>query len=150
LVNAKKYVRPENLFLWQAPVIIGISKYGKLLVISECFVLHRKNESNWSNDPRGSFFVNLFDSIEISGLVKDYMRSEYKKYKKLYAAFIMKGFIMETEKGVGIRKFAWNALFKHLDCFPENIQFLSMVIAPKFITGIAPKLHKYKKIFNKN
>ena len=87
--------------------------------------------------------------MEICRLLKDYIPSEYKQYKKLQAAFITKGFMVETEKGVDIRKFAWDALLKHLDCFPENIQFLSMIIAPKFITNTAPKLRKYKKYLTK-
>lgn len=150
MITAKKYVEPKNVFLWQAPVIIGIRTYGKLLLIAECFILCRKNPTdNYVNDPRGRYYINLFESIEISRLIKNYMPNEYKRHKKIYAAFIMSTFMSETQKGKDIRKFAWIAFCSYFDCFPENIQFLSMVIAPKLITYIAPKLRTYKKNFFK-
>ena len=71
------------------------------------------------------------------------MPSEYKQYKKLFANFIMDEFMLETNRGMQtmkIRKFAWIAFYKHLDCFPENIKFLSMVAAPKSVTYVIPKL----------
>ena len=150
LANAKQYIRPENTFAFQGPIIIGISKHGKLLIVSGCFVLHRKTEPNWIDEnTKGIFFMDLFDSTEISRLVKEYMPNEYKKYKKLYATFIMEEFMLETKRGMkimNIRKFAWIAFYKNLDCFSENMQFLSMVMAPKLVTYIAPKLKVYKKL----
>lgn len=146
MVNAKKYIKPKNVFLWQAPIIIGISKYGKLLLIAECFILCRKNPTdNYVNDPRGPYYFNLFESIEISRLIKDYMPNEYKKHKKIYAAFIMSAFISETQKSKNIQKFAWIAFRSYFDCFPENVQFLSITITPKLITRLAPKLRIFKK-----
>ena len=151
LNNAKKYIRPENVWLWQAPNIIGIKKYGRLLVIAKCFVLCRNNENHWGvNDVRGSYFINLFDSIGITKIIKDYMPSEYKKYKKLYASFVMKTFTLETEKGKDIRKFALIAFRNNFDCFPENIQFLAMSIAPKLIIQNNSKLRTYKKFIFDN
>lgn len=147
--NSKKYVKPKNVFLWQAPLIIGISKYGKLLLISECFILCRKNPTdNYVNDPRGRYYINLFESIEISRLVKVYMPSEYKKHKKIYSAFITNTFMLEVKRNKNIRKFAWIAFLNYCDIFPENIQFLSMAIAPKLITTTAPKLREYKKLIS--
>jgi glycosyltransferase involved in cell wall biosynthesis len=142
LINAKKYLRPENLWLWQAPNIIGIKKYGRLLVIAERFVLCRKNENNWTNDPRGSFFTNLFDSAEICKLIKDYMSNQYKNYKKLYASFIISELMTEIGKGMNVRMFAWSALRNNFDCFPQNIQFLFILTAPKFTLKIVPKLRR--------
>ncbi|MFA5889094.1 MAG: glycosyltransferase family 2 protein [Candidatus Paceibacterota bacterium] len=143
---AKKYVKPKNVFLWQAPLIIGISKYGKLLLMSECFILCRKNPTdNYVLDPRGRYYINLFESIEISHLVKIFMPSLYKQHKKIYAAFVMDSFILETNNGKNVRKFAWIAFCSYFDIFPENIQFLSMTIAPKLITHFAPKLKNFKK-----
>ena len=153
LVNARQYIRPENTFAFQGPIIIGISKYGKLLVIAECFVLHRKTEPNWIDEnAQAIFFMDLFYSTEISVLIKKYMPDEYKKYKKLYATFIMEEFMIEIKRKMKIptiRKFAWIAFCKNFDCFPENIKFLSMVAAPKLITRVAPRLQAYKKLINK-
>ncbi len=143
--TAKKYLKPDNLYLWQGQNIIGISKYGRLLIIAKCFVLHRKNETHWSKDSRTSVFFNIFDNIEVANLIKDYMPTEYKKYKKLYAAFTIGGLMLDTLNGRDVRKFAWSALSKNLAVFPENIQFLSMAIAPKLITKISPVLRKYKQ-----
>ena len=146
--TAKKYVKPKNVFLWQASVIIGISKYGKLLLMSECLILCRRNPTdNYVLDPRGRYYINLFESIEISKLIKIFMPSVYKEHKKIYAAFVMDSFILETNNGKNVRKFAWIAFLSYFDIFPENIQFLSMAIAPKFITHAAPKLKMYKKLF---
>ena len=147
MAKEKKSLRPENLWLWQGPILIGISKYGKFLVIANSYVLHRKNESHWTNATYGVVFFNIFDNAEVANLIKVYMPTEHKKYKKLYAAFIMGGLLLATESGKNIRKLAWDAMSKNLDCFPENFQFLSMVIAPKFITKISPKLRKYKSYF---
>ena len=61
----------------------------------------------------------------------------------------MEEFMLETKRGMkimNIRKFAWIAFYKNLDCFSENMQFLSMVMAPKLVTYIAPKLKVYKKL----
>ena len=148
MVNAKKYVRPENLWLWQGPVIIGIRKYGRLLVVGNCFVLHRKNETNWTKDPRTIVYLYTFDTIEISRLLKHYMPTEYKRHKKLYASFLMEDLIRETKKGRGLRKFTWYAFYNNFDCFPENIQFLTMAIAPKLITHISQALRKLKSVFS--
>ena len=144
IIGARQYVRPENTFAFQGPIIVGISNYGKLFVISKCLILHRKTEPSWMDDNSNAiFFMDLFFSTEISKLVKKYMPSEYKQYKKLFANFIMDEFMLETNRGMQtmkIRKFAWIAFYKHLDCFPENIKFLSMVAAPKSVTYVIPKL----------
>jgi hypothetical protein len=147
LETARKYVRPENVFLWQAPVIIGIKTYGKVLLIGQCFILCRKNPTdNYVNDPRGRYYINLFESIEISRLIKEYMTDEYSHHKKIYAAFIMSSFISATQAGKNIRKFAWVAFRSYFDIFPENLQFLAMVIAPKFVTSFSPQLRKIKNL----
>lgn len=150
LETAKKCMQPKNVFLWQAPIVIGISKYGKLLLTAKPFILCRKNPTdNYVNDPRGSYYFNLFESIEISRIVKEYIPSEYKKHKKRYAAFITNSFMVETRKGKNIRKFAWIAFKNYFDIFPENIQFLSMAVAPRLVSKTAPQLRTLKKaIFN--
>ncbi len=144
LLVVKKYLRSENLWLWQASVLVGISKYGKLLVVSKPFVLHRKNESHWSSREKNVTYFNIFDNAEVANLLKDYMPSEYRKYKKLYSAFIMGGLLLDTKNGKNVRKLAWSALCKNLDCFPENVQFLSMIIAPGLINKTSHKLRTYK------
>ena len=146
--TAKKYLQPKNVFLWQAPVIIGISTYGKLLLISDCLILCRKNPTdNYVLDPRGRYYINICENIEISKLIKIFMPTIYKEHKKIYAAFVMDSFILETNNNRDVRKPAFIALGNYLDCFPENIQFFSMAIAPKFISRIAPTLKKYKRLY---
>jgi|GEM_PF-7021909 len=145
MIVAKKYIQPKNVFLWQAPLVIGIPKYGKLLLVAECFILCRKNPTdNYVMDPRGRYYINLYESIEISNLVKIYMPHEYKKHKKIYAAFIMDSFILETNRGRNVRKFALIAFWRYIDCFPENIRFLAMAIAPKLITDMVLKIRQSK------
>lgn len=148
LAAVRKYVRPENAYAFQGPIIAGISKYGRLLVISSPLVLHRKTEPNWAADTKGIFFIDLFDSVEISSLIKKYIPDEYKKYKKLLAAFVMDDFILEIKKRMAIlniRKYALIAAWKNIDCFPENIRFLAVAAAPKSVAYIAPKLRAYMK-----
>jgi len=146
MITAKKYIEPKNVFIWQAPVIIGLSKYGKLLVIAKSLILCRKNPTdNYVLDPRGRWYINLFESIEISKIVKRFVPAEYKKHKKMYASFIMQTFMDETLKGKNIRKFALIACRNYFDIFPENIQFLSMAIIPKIIARNDPKLRSYKR-----
>ncbi len=141
LQTSKKYVKPENVFLWQAPVLIGIQKYGKLLLIAESLVLCRKNPTdNYVLDPRGLYYINLYESIEISRLIKIIIPAEYKKHKKLYSAFIMSSFITELEKGKKIRKPAWDAFISYVDCFPGNIKFLATAISPKITIYLLNKL----------
>src|SRR3989344_3956912 len=142
--SAKKHLRSENLYLWQAQVLIGISKYGRFLIIAKPFVLHRKNETSWTQDSRSIVFFNIFDNEEVANVIKEYIPSEYKNYKKLYAAFTMGGLMLDTLHGKDIRNFAWITLSKNLFYFPENLQFLSMVIAPKLITKISPVLRQFK------
>ncbi len=146
--EALKYVKPKNVFLWQAPLVIGIKKYGKILLLSERLVLCRKNPTdNYVKDPRGLYYFNLYESIEISWLIKDFMPEEYKNHKKIYAAFITSAFITETSRGRGdIRKHALAAFYRYMDIFPENLQFLGFVISPTFITRFEPGLKKLKKL----
>ncbi|MDE2001604.1 MAG: glycosyltransferase family 2 protein, partial [Patescibacteria group bacterium] len=117
--NAGRLVRPGNAYAFQAPIIIGISKYGRLLLIAECLALHRKTEPDydWPYHAGGIFKIDLFDSTEISRLVKEYIPDEYKKYKKLYAAFVLEDLILETKRGMKtsrIRGFSWIAFSKNL------------------------------------
>lgn len=142
--TALKYVKLKNVYLWQAQVLIGISKYGKFLVISYCYILHRKNETNWTKNPQGIANININDSSEIGKLLLEYMPSEYREYKKLFAAFTMGELINWTGRNIGVRKFAWDALRKNLYFFPKNIQFLGMVIAPKLIIRFSQLLKSLK------
>jgi len=143
--NALKYVRPENVFLWQAPLIIGIKKYGRLHLISQCFILCRKNPTdNYALDPRGLYYINLYESIEISRLIKYYLPSEYKSHKRIYGAFIINSFIKEIGRGRKIRKHAWNAFMRYYDIFPQNIKFIIIAITPKLFMRFYNSLLKLK------
>ncbi len=142
-IDARKFVRKENAYAFQAPIIIGIATLGRFLIISDCLVLHRKTEPNWTADYQGIFVIDILDSTEISKLIKNYIPNEYKKYKKLYAAFILDDFILEIKRRkdkLSIRKFASIAFYKNIDCFPENIKFLLVAIAPKISAYIATKI----------
>lgn len=153
LAAARKHVRAENAYAFQGQIIIGIAKHGRLLVISEPLVLHRKTEPNWTADAEGIFIIDIFDSVEISRLIKEYIPGEYKKYKKLLAAFVIDDFILEIKKRMevlNIRKYALIAFWKNIDCFPENIKLLSITIAPKLVAYVAPKLQTYKKLIKIN
>ena len=97
-IDARKFVRKENAYAFQAPIIIGIATLGRFLIISDCLVLHRKTEPNWTADYQGIFVIDILDSTEISKLIKNYIPNEYKKYKKLYAGFILDDFILEIKR----------------------------------------------------
>ncbi len=143
-VTARKYISLENVYLWQAQVLIGISKYGRFLVIGKCYTLHRKNETNWTKNPQGVTNINVFDSAEVGKMLLNYMPSEYKKYKKLFASFMLGELLLWTSRDIPVRKFAWDALRKNLGCFPKNIQFLGMILAPKLVANILPRIKRLK------
>ena len=109
-------------------------------------MLHRKNETSWTNDKRSVVFFDIFDNVEVANLIKDYIPTEYQKYKKLYAAFTVGGLMLETKNGKGVRKYAWSALIRNLWIFSENIQFLCMLVAPTVTTKISPQLRQYKRL----
>ncbi len=149
LLAAKDFLRPENVYLFQAPLLVGISKYGRLLLIGQPLVLHRKNETNWTKNVPLEFFIDIHDPAEVAKLLKQYMPSEYTNYRKHWAALIMGSLLSKTQNGMNVRKFAWDAFRAYLTCFPENIQFLGMAIVPKFITHSTPALRRLKTSFKK-
>ncbi len=147
LETTRKYLKPKNVYIFQAPLLIGIGKYGKLLIIGQCFVLHRKNETNWTHNIPLDFWIDTFDPPEVAKIIKEYLPSEYRKYRKHWASLLMGGLLLKSFNGVRVRKFSLNALSIYFDIFPENIQFLSMIIAPKLIANTSASLRRFKQFF---
>lgn len=144
---SEKYLRPENVYLYWPPTLVGISKYGRLLVIGECYILHRKNETNYTKNISLDFYIDTVDSTQVGKIVKIYMPTQYKKYMRHFAALLMGRLLLRTSTGINVRKYAWSAFLHYMNLFPENIQFLSMTIAPKLINKTSHRLRAYKNYF---
>ena len=128
--NAKRYVRKDNVYLYQAPLIMGISKLGGLYIIAEPLVLHRKNENHWSKSVHKLLGVNLYDSREILNIVKEYMPSEYARYQKRFAALVFASIVRAKQEGVGVTGYILDALRQNYGCYPYNIRFLVALVTP--------------------
>jgi len=133
LPEAKKYLRPENVYLFQAPLIIGIAKWGRLKLIAQQMVLHRKNENHWSAKTEGLLRINMYDASEAVRLVKDYLPSEYKSYQKIFAVHTFTAIKKAIQKGESVNHFAYDAIKKYYSCFPYSIRFVIALIIPKAI-----------------
>jgi len=133
LQKAKKYVRFESVYLFQAPLIVGMAKQGRIKMISKRCVLHRKNETHWSKNIEGKFTVSLYDGSEIVRLIKEYMPSEHKAYQTILASHTL-GIIREGKKtGQNVTKYIIDAIKRYYSCYPYNIRFIIMLFIPKFI-----------------
>ncbi|OGY47208.1 MAG: hypothetical protein A3J62_02465 [Candidatus Buchananbacteria bacterium RIFCSPHIGHO2_02_FULL_38_8] len=143
---AKKYVRSENVYLFQAPLIIGIAKQGRLKIIAQRSVLHRKNETHWSKTIHGNFRVSLYDGSEIVRLIKDYIPSEYKAYEKIFAVQTFTAVRKGKELGVNVTKCILDAIKKYYDCFPYSIRFFLALLTPVIIFKLSKKLWPKRSI----
>lgn len=140
LPKAKKYVRFESVYLFQAPLIIGIAKYGRLKIIAERSVLHRKNETHWSKNFESKLSVSLYDGSEIVRLIRNYMPSEYKNYQKILTSHTF-GIIRTAKKeGHEVTKYIIDAVRKYYSCYPYNIRLILMLFIPKIIFKFFKKL----------
>src|SRR3989344_8716601 len=146
MAEAKKYLRPVNAYLFQAPLIIGIAKWGRLNIIADCLVLHRKNETHWSKSVQGNFTVSLYDSSEILNIIKHYIPGEYKDYQKRFAAYTFWAVRDAKQKGINVNKYIFDAIRKNYNCYPYNIRFLTALFAPGIIVKMHAKLWRGKKI----
>ncbi len=131
--EAKKSVRPDNVYLFQAPLIMGMSKLGRLGMIAETLVLHRKNENNWSKSISRILAVNLYDSSEILDIIKEYLPGEYVKYQNRFAANIFSTLLSAKKSGEAVNKYIIDALRKNYYCYPYNIRFLFIFLMPGII-----------------
>lgn len=131
--EAKLYIRPDNVYLFQAQIIIGIARWGRLNIISDCLVLHRKNETHWSKSLDDILKVSLYDSSEVLRVIKKYIPSEYKNYQKRFAAYVFGDLLAAKRNGLGVTKYAFNALVKNYNCYPYNIRFLIVLLTPSII-----------------
>lgn len=141
---AKQYVREENVYLYQAPIIMGIAKLGGLNIVAEPLILHRKNENHWTGSVHKILGVNLYDSGEISNIVKDYMPGEYVEYKKRFAAFVLATILFAKENRVNVNKYIIDAIKRNYDCYPYNIRFLFVLLMPGII------LRAYSRVFRRS
>ena len=131
--RAKQYVHKDNLYLWQVPIIMGISKLGKLNIIAEPLILHRKNENHWSKSIEKILTLNLYDSSEILNVIKEYMPNERSEYQKRFASYVLATIISAKKKGVNVNKYIIDALKRHYNCYPYNIRFLIALLTPGII-----------------
>lgn len=133
MAEAREYVREDNVYLYQAPIIIGIAKLGKLHMIADPLILHRKNENNWSNSVDGILTVNLYDSYGISNILRKYMPYEYSGYKKRFAAFTLAVIISAKKRAIGVNKYIIDAIARNYDCYPYNFRFFAALFIPGII-----------------
>ena len=142
--EAKRYAHKNNLYAWQAAVIMGISKAGKMHIMAEPLVLHRKNENHYSKSIHKLLKLNLYDSSELLNVVKEYMPSEYVEYQKRFAAFVLATILSAKKDGVNVNKYIINAIKKNYNCYPYNIRFLIALLTPGII------FRMYSKIFRQS
>ena len=145
--RAKRYVHKDNVYLYQAPIIMGISKLGKLYMVAEPLVLHRKNENHWTGSVPRILIVNLYDSREIVDVIKAYMPNESARYQKRFAAFILAIILLAKKNGINVNKYIIDALKRNYNCYPYNIRFLITLLMPSII--LRRFLDLYYFIFNK-
>lgn len=133
LSEAKKLLRPENVYLFQAPLLIGLSKYGRLKLMAERIVLHRKNENHWSGKTSGLMQINLYDASEAVKLVKKYLPSEYKAYQKIFTVHVFVALKKAKQKGEKVNKYIIDAIKKYHSCFPYSIRFVIALLLPSSV-----------------
>ena len=138
LEAAKKRVREENVYLYQAPLIMGIARLGKLNIIATPLILHRKNENHWSKSVYRILTVNLYDSSEISDIIKEYMSSEYAGHRKRFAAFVLATILEAKKNGIVVNKYIFDALKRNYNCYPYNLRFLVVLLIPSLILRRLP------------
>ena len=128
--EAKKYLRPENVYLFQAPLLIGLAKRGRLLLVADRLVLHRKNENHWSDKTSGLFTINLYDASEAVKVVKEYLPSEYKAYQKIFAVHTFATIKKSKRQGESALRPTLDAIKKYYSCFPYSLRFFLALVSP--------------------
>lgn len=128
--EAKKYVREENVYLFQAPLLLGIAKEGGLYLVAKPLILHRKNENNWSKSAASILLVNLYDGGEILAVIRKHMPREYPRYQKRFAANIFSTILSAKKGGEDVRKYCIDALRMNYGCYPYNLRFLAILLIP--------------------
>ena len=146
LPEARKYLRPENVYVFQAPLIIGIARHGRLKIIAERSVLHRKNETHWSKTLHGNFVVSLYDGGEVIQVIKRYMPGEYHGYQKIFAVHTFAAVRRAKITGDNVNRYIIDALKRYYDCYPYNLRFLMALLIPGIIFRIYQKLWPSKTI----
>ena len=131
--EAEKYAHKDNLYAWQAAVIMGMSKSGRLYIIAEPLVLHRKNENHYSKSIHKLLKLNLYDSSELLDVVKDYMPDEYAEYQKRFAAFVLATILLAKKNKVNVNKYIIDAFKKNYNCYPYNVRFLIALVTPGIV-----------------
>lgn len=140
---AEQRVNKDNLYAWQAAVIMGISKTGNLYIMAEPLVLHRKNENHYTGSVHKMLKLNLYDSSELLGVIKEYMPDEHSEYQKRFAAFILATILSAKKRGTNVNKYIIDAIKRNYNCYPYNIRFLIALITPGIVFRV------YAKIFDR-
>lgn len=128
--EAKKYMRPENVYLYQAPIVMGIAEVGSLAIIAAPLVLHRKNENNWTDSLAKILRVNLYDAYEILRVIRKYMPREYRNHQKRFAAFVLASLLKAKKEGIGTTIYLFDVLKRNYNCYPYNLRFLIVLVTP--------------------
>ncbi len=139
LSEAKKYVHENSVYLFQAPLIIGLARQGRLKIIAVRSVLHRKNENHWSKNFKSKLIVSLYDGSEIIEVIKKNLPSEYKAYQKLLASHTYAIINKAKLDGENFAKCAFDALKKYYNSYPNNIRFILLLLNPRIILNIFKK-----------
>jgi len=134
--EAKKYLRPENVYLWQAPVIIGMVKEGRIMMHADVLTLHRKNENHWSKNIQGKLTVSMYDGSEISRMIKNYMPLEFKRYHQRFASHTFGIILQGLRNKLQVKKYAWDALRMFYNCFPYTVGFLAVLVIPRSLANV--------------
>lgn len=137
--KAGQYVRKDNLYAWQAPVIMGIARLGGLKIMADPLILHRKNENHWSGSALKLLRLNLYDSYEISNIIKEYIPNEYAGYQKRYAAFVLATILSAKKDGINVNQYIIDAIKINYNCYPYNIRFLAALFIPGILLRVCAK-----------
>ena len=142
LPETKKYLRAENVYLFQGPIIIGIATRGRLKLMADRLVLHRKNENHWSGKTEGLFRINLYDASEAIRLVKAYLPSEYKDYQKIFAVHTFTTIKRAKQQGKSITNYILDSIKEYYSCFPYSLRFFIALLTPGVVFRIYQRLRK--------
>lgn len=140
MLEVKKYLRPENVYLWQAPLIIGMVQEGRIMMIADVMVLHRKNENHWSKNIQGKLTVSLYDGGVNCRMIKKYMPIEFKEYQKRFAAHTFGIISNAVRDRIRVKKYIWDAFLQFYDCYPYNLRFLIMMLYQGVFLKVGDKL----------
>lgn len=149
LPETKRLLKSDNVYIFQAPLLIGIAKEGKLLVAAKRLVLHRKNENHWSKSLKSQLKVNLYDSLEVAKVVRLYLPTEVRAYERTFASLTSGTLLNALRRKESLRKYSFDALTSYPARYPYNLRFLALTIAPSFLLRVCVRLLRACSISNR-